>query len=97
MQSNLGIVKGSVGAGRPTTIADEVLDFASSLSQRSELLSAVCNDRLSRISNKHPDPEKQCAEIVKQYPPLFDELRSHMLRIEAALNEISSSIERTEI
>ena len=82
------------------TIAAEIMQQASALQQRAQLLSERTRSRLDAISRpespvlantmKTPEPRQE-------YPAFFNELRSHFQGIESYLRETEEALDRLEI
>ena len=79
-------------------IASEIMKYANRLAERSENLSARLSDRLSPVTSIAP-PSVACngKESVQDYPPLFADLRRSFRNIEAALDAINDTMDRTEL
>ena len=80
------------------SIAQETLNFASKLGEQAEMLSAHVRDRLHPIM-RQDGPTEQIGEKPQEqeYPPLFAELRTKFQVIKRSLDDIESSISRSEV
>lgn len=80
------------------TAAARVLDRASSVSNLAEGVSLRALDRLESVMRCEPMPPDittdECGVI--DYPKFFEEINSHLSRIESSLQTIDNYIERTE-
>ena len=82
----------------PETVAQEILRFASRLAERSEIVALSVQEKLQLVmlSDCLVYTEENLKE-VREYPPLFNELRGKMLIIENSLQRIESILLRTEL
>jgi len=79
-------------------VSHEVISYASRLASISDELAERVDSRLSPVARQScPKPESGQIKETREYPPLFDELRGNLFRIEQALKDISDTIDRTEL
>lgn len=86
-------------ATRP--VAEEVLNFSSSLAELAGAVASRVGNVLSPIMISSV-PEQETNKVVaaspdREYPPLFYELNERLRIIEAALSSISDCMNRTEL
>ena len=73
-----------------TGIADRAENLAERLSQRLVPVMRADRPSIQETSGK-------LANVPREYPPLFEELRNKLQNIENALNRIESCLSRTEL
>ncbi len=78
-------------------IAQDILSFANSLADRSNMIAGELGVKLEPICSQ-PNPQNDDgSKDPRQYPPLFDELRKRLLSIESSLNTITDVMDRIEV
>jgi len=78
--------------------AQEIIEYTSRLADISGKLATRVHDRLISVMLPiRPQPFDEALVQQREYPPLFDELRSRLRNIEDALNCIDSAISRAEL
>ena len=79
-------------------ISADIAQFARDLASRAQDISDLVDDKLSPVMTRArlPSDDVQGNDMV-EYPPLFSDLRSSLLNIEAALNSIVYAMSRTEL
>ena len=82
------------------SVAQEILQYASRLAERSDSVSSRVLGKLQPVMlSDIPTGTAICEKVreAREYPPLFEELRSRMQIIENSLQLIESAMSRTEI
>lgn len=87
--------------GNREPIASEIASLAAILAGRAEETAGRVADKLVPIcSPEHPQPPLvglNKADIIREYPPLFEDLRDKLLCIERAFNRINNVLDRAEV
>jgi hypothetical protein len=79
-------------------VSVQVLKFAERLAQRAGHINGLANDKLFPvIRSATPEACKKESSITEEYPPLFADLKCHLLDIESALDGIETVLGRTEL
>ena len=79
------------------TIAEELLDRFTEVSNRATSLAHIVNDKLSPIMS-HGDDEDKCSDPpIRPYPQLFSEYRERLFEIEKALDAIDDCLRLVEV
>lgn len=79
-------------------VSHEIMMFATRLSSvGSELADRVEKTLAPVVRASSPKPE--CGQIKesREYPPMFEDLRNSLYRIERAMNGISDTLDRAEL
>lgn len=82
------------------TIATEIMQQASALHQRAQLLSERTRSRLEAISRSEstaPANARDTLKPMQEFPPFFGELRSHFQGVESYLRDIEEALDRVEL
>ena len=80
------------------SVAQEIIQFASRLSEMSEGLVARVQGKLQPVMlSDRPCGTVEKAREPREYPPLFEELRNRLQIIENSLRNIEGAISRTEL
>ena len=90
----------AVGKAVRESVAQEILQFASRLAERSDSVSSRVLGKLQPVMLSDRSTGTAICEQVREareYPPLFEELKSRMQVIENSLQLIESAMSRTEI
>jgi len=92
------IAKCSAGpVPKKTSVAEEILEFASQLSLRAGNLAEQVHGKLGPIMDQATNEECQAEGLMRTYPPLWNELRDKFYGIENALRSIEDAMYRTEL
>lgn len=78
------------------TVAGQLEDLASGTSERAAKVAGLVHERLESISRVETERDSPGAP-QEAWPPLFESLRSHLMRIDSRLMEIEMSISRVEV
>lgn len=79
------------------TAAMEVLRMAEVIAERAERVNGMLAERLASVTNQQEGPKNELAEVQRDFPPLFSDLRQYLQRISNALNGIEDTTHRTEL
>jgi hypothetical protein len=79
-------------------VAQEIMQFASRLAEMSNDLSLRVQEKLSPVMlSERPSATGEALKQPREYPPLFEELRSRLHAIESSLHIIENAMSRTEL
>ncbi len=91
----------TIASERPVRlpVATEVAQFAERLANQAQSLADRVNGKLQPVMTSDcPRPcEDACSKNSIEYPPLFNDLRGHLIAINSALESIEYSLSRTEL
>jgi hypothetical protein len=80
------------------TAAQEIVQFASRLADMSYSLASRVQGKLTPVMlSDRPNPTCEAVKQPREYPPLFEELRSRLHTIENSLYAIENAMSRTEL
>ena len=79
------------------TAAMEILRMAEAIAERAERVNATLAERLASVTNQPEGPKSELAEVQRDFPPLFSDLRQYLVRIARALNGIEDTTNRTDL
>lgn len=85
----------AICARRP--VSTEVMDFANDLAARAACLAEDVHAKLHPVMNAAPPTGEGLGVVREVYPPYFQSLRDHLVKIEGALNAIQDALSRTEL
>ncbi len=79
------------------TAADLIVDMARKLAERAETISEITGTKLRVVMQISAATvgDELCEQ--ESLPPLFDELRQQLHRIESAMNDIETSVDLVDI
>lgn len=79
-------------------VSHEIMSYATHLASISGELAERVDSKLSPVV-RQSCPKPGCEKLTerREYPPMFEDLRGSLSRIEQSLNGISDIIDRTEL
>ena len=82
---------------RKDTVAQQILERMTKIAVMSDEISNRLNDKLLplMIANREKQPSE--SEPQEEFPPLWNEMRTQLDKIEGSLELISQVIDRTEL
>jgi len=79
-------------------VAAEICKFAAELAERAEMLTNRVSGKLNPITTSAcPMPVRGEGKECREYPPLFQELRSRFFSLANSLDSIEDTMSRTEL
>ena len=80
------------------SVATELMQYAGNVASQAEKLSGKVSEKLSPVMSERPAPGQDSkVKEHREYPPLFDDLRSKLSVIQSALENIEHCMSRTEL
>ena len=82
------------------SVAREVVDVMVDLSKRATTDAELVDNKLAPVARPaipQVESELKNEPPLQEYPPLFNEMRAHLLTIEEALRRIEDTLTRTEL
>jgi hypothetical protein len=87
-----------VGKAMRDTAAQEVLQFAQRVADMADSTASRTLGKLAPVMmSERPSVAGETTKAHREYPPLFDELRSRLNSIENSIHLIESAMSRTEL
>ena len=85
--------------GKQAPIAELITTFASRVAEQAGVLSERLSGKLAPVMTSDKPSVSGCmkADTQREYPPLFEELRTKLQAIENALYGIENCLSRTEL
>jgi len=93
-------LKSNMNDVKQLSVADEIVEFVISLSERSQKISSYLDEKLTPVMIKAEESELD--EKIKdfpdrEYPPLFYKIQENLFIIDNYLNKIECALSRTEL
>jgi hypothetical protein len=88
----------AMGAEKREPVSHEIMQLVVTLAERSEVLAVKVQGKLEPVMTPPgPRPDGQCPKETREWPPLFAEIRKHLVQVLTAMGNIDDALNRTEL